>query len=67
MHKIVAIKCLKLMSDSLKENICDLKSPKTLRAEIDRKTINVNLPAEVQYACSYWVYHLEQSGSQISD
>jgi hypothetical protein len=67
MHKIVATKCLELMSDSLKENICDLKSPGTLRAEIDRKTINVNLPAEVQYACSYWVYHLEQSGSQISD
>jgi hypothetical protein len=66
-HEIVGTKCLKLMSDSLKENICDLKSPGTLRAEIDRKTIDDNLPAEVQYACSYWVYHLEQSGNQISD
>ena len=67
MHEIVGTKCLELMSDSLKENICDLKSPGTLRAEIDRKTIDDNLPAEVQYACSYWVYHLEQSGNQISD
>jgi hypothetical protein len=67
MHEIVGTKCLELMSDSLKENICDLKSPGTLRAEIDRKTIDDNLPAEVQYACSYWVYHLERSGNQISD
>jgi hypothetical protein len=66
-HEMVATKCLKLMSNILKENICDLKSPGTLLAEIDRKIIDDSLPAEVQYACSYWVYHLEQSGSQISD
>jgi hypothetical protein len=55
------------MSDSLKENICGLQSPGTLRVEIDRMVIDDNLPAEVQYACCHWVYHLEHGGSQISD
>lgn len=66
-HEIVANKCLKLMSDSLKENICGLQSPGMLRIEIDHIAINDNLPAEIQYACCYWVYHLEYGGSQTPD
>jgi NACHT domain len=66
-HKVVATKCLELMSNSLKENICDLKNPGTLQAEIKHQTIDNNLPAETQYACCHWVYHLEHGGSQISD
>jgi NACHT domain len=66
-HKFVATKCLELMSNSLKENICDLRNPGTLQAEVERQTIDNSLTADVQYACCYWVYHLEQGGSQISD
>jgi hypothetical protein len=66
-HAMIATKCLELMSDFLKENICNLQSPGTLRVEIDRTTIDNNLPAEVQYACCYWVYHLKQARDQISD
>ena len=68
-HERIASKCLQLMSISkyLKKNICDLQSPGTLRSEIDSQTIDVCLPAEVRYACRYWVYHLEQSSSSICD
>jgi NACHT domain len=66
-HMIIATQCLKLMSDYLKQNICCLQSPGTLQVEIDRTIIGDNLPAEIQYACCHWVYHLEHSGSQISD
>jgi hypothetical protein len=66
-HEIVATKCLRLMSESLKENICGLQSPGILRTEIDHVAINDNLPAEIQYACCHWVYHLKYSGSQIPD
>ena len=66
-HQNIASKCLELMSDSLKENICNLQSPGTLRVDIDRTVIDGNLPAEVQYACCHWVYHLEQSGNQVLD
>lgn len=66
-HKFVATKCLELMSNSLKGNICDLRNPGTLQAEVERQTIDNNLTADIQYACCYWVYHLGQGGSQISD
>jgi NACHT domain len=66
-HKTLVTKCLKLMSRSLKENICGLKSPGTLRADISCRVIDRYLTADVRYACQYWVYHLEKSGCQIAD
>ncbi|KAF2399700.1 hypothetical protein EJ06DRAFT_511907 [Trichodelitschia bisporula] len=63
MHGKVAIKCLQLMSKGLKNDICSIgiQDPGKLRAEISDKTIKMYLPAEVQYACQYWVHHLENS------
>lgn len=66
-HELLSNKCLQLMSRLLTENICRLQSPGTLRAEIERQTVDHNLLPHLQYACQYWVYHLEQSGGQISD
>jgi hypothetical protein len=66
-HEMIATRCLELMSHSLKENACKLESPGTFRAEIDSQIIKDTLPAHLQYACCYWVNHLEQSGIQISD
>jgi NACHT domain len=67
MHDTLAIKCLESMSRSLKENICGLKSPGTLRTEISSLIIDCYLTADIRYACHYWVYHLGKSGSQIAD
>lgn len=47
------------MTASLKRDICDLKLPGTLIEEIDSEKIREDIPAELEYACTYWVRHLE--------
>jgi hypothetical protein len=68
MHGILADSCLELMSrpGSLGENISHLESPGTLRKEIGQN-ITACLPADMQYACRYWVHHLEQAGRRVHD
>ena len=66
-HERLASKCLKLLSspEGLRQNMCKLLNPGTLRSEIDEQTIAIYLPPELQYACRYWVHHLEQSDHHI--
>jgi len=68
-HKRLAGKCLQLMSSpkGLRQNMCNLLRPGTLRSEIDKQAIANCLPPEVQYACRNWIYHLEQSKGRICD
>jgi hypothetical protein len=66
-HEMLTTKCLESMSRSLKENLCGILSPATLRCDISNQIIDHTLTADVRYACQYWVYHLEQSGGQIAD
>jgi hypothetical protein len=47
--------------------MCNLLDPGVLRREIDEETVYRNLPPELQYACRYWVDHLERSGRSIED
>ena len=68
-HERLASKCLQLMSGprGLKQDICGLSIPGTLKTEINNQTINKSLPLELRYACRYWVYHLERSQNYIYD
>lgn len=73
-HKKLASCCLELMSKprdleprGLGQNMCSLSGPGVLRSEIDEETISSSLPPEMQYACRYWVNHLEQSQQHIID
>ncbi|KAH0550954.1 hypothetical protein GP486_007681, partial [Trichoglossum hirsutum] len=68
-HERLASKCLELLSslEGLQQNMCKLLNPGTLRSEIDEQTIAICLPPELQYACRYWVHHLEQSDRHIHD
>jgi hypothetical protein len=68
-HKMVMAKCLERMSQPgiLQENICNLPGHGTLRAEIDGRSIANHLPPDIQYACRFWVYHLKESQTRISD
>ncbi|TVY13939.1 Vegetative incompatibility protein HET-E-1 [Lachnellula arida] len=61
-HRKIASKCLELVSKTryLKKDICSLKKLGSLRTDISETLIEKCLPAEVQYACRYWVHHLEQ-------
>ncbi|KAK6337297.1 hypothetical protein TWF730_002703 [Orbilia blumenaviensis] len=82
-HQNIYEKCIALMSGEhdlksgerdpksgeygLKRNICGLKSPGTLRSEVDNVIVRQSISQELQYACLYWVYHLEQSENPVCD
>lgn len=74
-HKGIAQCCLRLLDskdhsrdcDHLRRDICNLKMPGKVRMEVDAKTIRESLPPHVQYACLYWVYHLERSKDRVRD
>jgi hypothetical protein len=55
------------MSTSLKQNICGQEAPGILVADIESSRIEQCLPAEVKYACLYWVQHLQRSRAQLCD
>jgi hypothetical protein len=66
-HHKVATNCLRLMESSLKKDICGLKIPGKPRLEVSSETIDICLPAYIQYACRHWIYHFAQSKERIGD
>ncbi|KAF7505050.1 hypothetical protein GJ744_001269 [Endocarpon pusillum] len=68
-HNKLVTRCLELLSagDNLKKDICNLGTPERPRSDVDRQTIDSHLSPDIQYACQYWVYHLQNGGSIISD
>ncbi|KAF2631393.1 hypothetical protein BU25DRAFT_454846 [Macroventuria anomochaeta] len=65
----LAFRCLQLMSapNGLRQDICGLSKPGTLRSEIEEEVVASSLLPELQYACRYWVEHLERSQHSIAD
>jgi len=66
-HNILAESCLKVMSNTLRKDICCLQAPGTLAEEVENYQLEQNLPLELQYACRYWVQHLQKSGLHLHD
>jgi hypothetical protein len=66
-HQALAEKCLQLMSDNLKTDICDLRAPGTFLSEVDSSRVEQHLPAELQYASRYWIQHLQRSKASLPD
>jgi hypothetical protein len=66
-HQSLADSCIRLMSISLKQDICGVNAPGMLVAEVERSQVERSLPSEVQYACLYWIQHVEKSGTQLCD
>ena len=66
-HDALGMKCLQLLSDSLKRDICDLQMPGTLISELEISVVECFLPLDLQYACRYWVQHLQKSGLHLYD
>ncbi len=60
-NKSSAQRCIQLMSTCLKQDICDLIHPGTIRADIESNRIQHCIPHEVQYACMHWVPHVVRS------
>jgi hypothetical protein len=63
-HQILATSCIQLMSQTLKKDICEMQAPSSQTSQVESSWIEKCLPPEVQYACLYWVQHLQRSGSQ---
>ncbi|KAL3491549.1 quinon protein alcohol dehydrogenase-like superfamily [Aspergillus germanicus] len=57
-HTILAKRCLKIMDQMLKKNICDLPHSGIQRSELNAQSIDHSLPPKLQYACRYWAEHL---------
>lgn len=66
-HEMLADRCIQLMSKSLKEDICGVGAPGVLVADVERSFIKQGLSPEVQYACCYWMDHVQKSGTQLRD
>jgi hypothetical protein len=69
-HTALADYCMWLMSsprDGLRKDICGLHAPGTLVGEVKEDQIDQCLPAELQYACRYWVQHLQRSNATLHD
>lgn len=68
-HEKLASRCLELMSATggLRQDICDLSKPGTLRSEVKEETVAGSVSPELRYACRYWVEHVERSQQSIVD
>jgi hypothetical protein len=65
-HGHMAKCCIQLMSSALKRDICGLQLG-TLISEVESQRVKENLPPDVQYACRYWVQHLQQGNMDLHD
>ena len=66
-HWVLASSCIRIMSEKLKKDICNLHLPGTLASQVDDNQIKQFIPEELQYACSYWVQHLQESKKPLPD
>jgi hypothetical protein len=66
-HQRLASSCIRIMNASLRQDMCGLTDPGTFVSTIAEQRINESLPADLQYACRFWPYHLQKAGASISD
>ncbi|RDW85430.1 hypothetical protein BP5796_03755 [Coleophoma crateriformis] len=66
-HRKLADNCIRLMSSSLKQDICGQKAPGTRVTDVTSSPIEQYIPSEVRYACLYWVRHIQKSNIQLFD
>ena len=53
--------CLQLMSCHLRRNMCNLQRPGMRVRDVPKSDIDESIPLPVQYACRYWIHHLQRS------
>ncbi|KAF2179766.1 hypothetical protein K469DRAFT_295663 [Zopfia rhizophila CBS 207.26] len=66
-HQTLADNCIRLMSNSLKQDICRVDAPGVLVTGTESSRVEECLPPEVQYACIYWSQHVKKSGTKLCD
>ncbi|EXK79050.1 hypothetical protein FOQG_16318 [Fusarium oxysporum f. sp. raphani 54005] len=59
-HALLVDRCIEIMTTGgLKRDICGLEKLDATSDAVDLDTLNRYLPSQVQYACLYWVHHLQ--------
>ena len=66
-HEILAQSCIRVMFNSLRRDICGLRAPGTFASAVESCRIEQYLPPDLQYACRYWVQHLQRSEYHLVD
>ncbi|KAF4921083.1 Vegetative incompatibility protein HET-E-1 [Colletotrichum fructicola] len=66
-HAMLAAKCIQRMNNGLRWDVCNTQKPDVQRDEIDKEVMNTHIPTDLQYACLYWVYHLQQSEGSLGN
>ena len=66
-HGAMANHCIQHMSEKLKRDVCGLNVPGAQIANVPPDRNKHCLTAELQYACQYWVQHLQRSETQLLD
>ena len=60
-HKNAAQLCFELISNNLRRNIAGFDAPDASPDNLEHDSLDSVIPKAVQYACLYWLTHLEQS------
>ena len=68
-HTQLFRRCLQVLSNPLKRDICNLNNEGIKTEEISSRRIKEHIPTSVQYAAQYWPVHLYTSGivNQLMD
>ncbi|PKK48172.1 hypothetical protein CI102_11244 [Trichoderma harzianum] len=62
LHYDLFERCLAIMHGSLPKNICKLRSPAAKARDITKDQVDTCISFPIQYACRYWIQHLQSSG-----
>lgn len=65
-HADLMANCLRVL-ESLKKDVCNIRALGTFSYDISAEKICSCLPVDVEYACLYWVHHLEKADIYVSD
>ena len=66
-HRMLTEACIRIMSSSLRRDICGLQLPGSLLSDVTRSQVEQCLRPELQYACLYWIQHLQKSDIALHD
>jgi hypothetical protein len=64
-HGDLAVRCLAIMNQQLRQDICDIRDPLLFNSELGdlAQRLERHVPAELRYASVHWMAHVASSGT----
>jgi hypothetical protein len=68
-HMTLACRCLELINNELRKDMCDIKDPALLNREVSdlQHRLSQAAPHQLRYACKFWLVHLRLAGTPSAD